>query len=273
MNATMLTKRIKMNVDYEAWKSLIYSSLNEYRERLERAKNVASKGFVDAPYLGDIQDLGPGNDPTYIYRINAPGWFFRYNITGENYSSDRFAVVLSSNPSNLVDNNKKSSKFLYCTSYSGGDIGGGNNMFPIYPGESTYAGIRRESTEDFRICFVPSREAFAYGIRNKDYVTKVGLSSMDDAAGDLQPSGTSSIFEGDWRGNFRTMFGLKVANDLSSDLKFVEDANSNLPAKNELIAERAAWLESWTVPLTDYTTLPRSGSAPITYKEYMESIQ
>ncbi len=269
MNTAFLTKRIKLNVDYDKYRQIIDDNLEAFASHASKARHLAEKGCVDAPYLYGYQDLGFENGLTEIYKLTAPGWFYRINITGENWNQDRIAVLLSHDPNNLKDDTSGhvSNRLLYMTSFSDSLVGGGNNMFPVHPGTSTYACVLRKGSADFKILYVPSRETFCNGVRSEDLAIKVGVSTSGSAQGGLDPSQTTAIFSGDWKDNFRPMFGFNVANDLDTDLKFIGDA------KDELIKSRSNWLLTEnTVPLEDYTTIARSGSGIVTYKQYIESM-
>ena len=209
----------------------------------------------------------------WIYKINAPGWIYIKQTDGEaSNTKGRFGVLLSSSPTNLASSSG-GSRLLYMAGTENNTTDGtdmANNMFPIYPGTSTYAYIVRAANPSVlkEVYFVPSVMSACYNIHPMDYASIVGCNSSDiELSGGIDPgdSACQSIFgeKEDWTTNFRTMFGFNVANELNNKMIFTGTG------KDEFIKRRCAWLSKLGVSLSKYETVDDRGY-PCTYEEYLQ---
>ena len=194
-------------------------------------------------------EKGPG----YVYKINAPGWFYRckvYRPGTQLESRGRTAILLASDPINLVSDGSYG-RMLYMTgtNKTGSEAGAtsddsSNNMFPIHPGKNTYAYFVRDQNINSPIrelFFVPAVVSMCYGIRPEDMVSIVGVGkSTVGITGDITPGsdncklifGNTAI---EWLENFRVMFGRKVADERQQKIKFLGD-NVTLTNQNDIQA-------------------------------------
>lgn len=248
----------KLQVDERDDTTVIDDIVRRFTERAQKANARLAKGFLDAPcieeaialgYEGiDLEDGAPA-DPydAPIYKINVPGYFYRQHFTGD-WDSDTVAgVLIGDAPNSLVS---EGTRFVYMSG-SDGSIGHANNMFPILPGENTYAYIVRNSAMRARNSkrmwlFIPTVMGASVNVRPEDYVSVVGApKSLYSLTGSLDTSKLSDIFKGDWKTLFKSVCGWNVANE--EKMKFLSTS-----AKERFIHDRIDWIKGLGAKLSDY---------------------
>lgn len=255
-NANMPLK--KLQVDERDDTTVIDDIVKKYTERAIKANARLAKGFLDAPcieeavmlgYEGVDLENGAPKDPydAPIYKINVPGYFYRQHYTGD-WDSDTVAgVLVADTPNGMVSS---STRFVYMAG-SDGSIGHANNMFPILPGESTYAYIVRNPSMRARNSkrawlFIPTVLGASVNVRPEDYVSVVGgPNALYELTGSMSVTGLSSVFSGDWKTLFKSVCGWNVADE--AKMTFLSPA-----AKDKFIADRVSWIKGLGARLSDY---------------------
>ena len=187
-------------------------ALEELKARIRANKERLRGGNLDAPDMTEMIYLGKMSDAQVpIFKINVPGWIYRYspywsNDTtsnyGREYSQGRSAIMLSYDPNYLASNSEeaKNNRIMYMTAgneyYKDGVLKAScfnaNAMFPINPGSDTYMYIKHDtrvtanSDVNKEYYFVPTVLAGCLNIHKEDYVTKVGTTNVDLPLEDAQ---------------------------------------------------------------------------------------
>lgn len=248
----------KLQVDERDDTTVIDDIVRRFTERAQKANERLAKGFLDAPcieeaitlgYEGIDLENGTPKDPydAPIYKINVPGYFYRQHFTGD-WDSDTVAgVLIGDSPNSLVSS---STRFVYMSG-SDGSIGHANNMFPILPGENTYAYIVRNSSMRARNSkrmwlFVPTVLGASVNVRPEDYVSVVGApTALYELTGSMNVAGLANAFSGDWKASFKSVCGWNVANE--AKMQFLSTA-----AQTRFIHDRVDWIKGLGARLSDY---------------------
>lgn len=251
----MPVKRIYSPIKSD-YTEVIATTTADFQRRYTEHRKAIPRGYTDAPYMGAAQFLGLLNETRCIYKINAPGYLYRraYNPTKDTRrpvadsdvsEADDLVIFAASAPDKI---NSPTTRMLYMQATSKASLSadavktGGNNMFQLPVGSSTYMAFYGGGNENIELWFVPTMETQAYDIVDSEYVTKVGDFKTSGGSevfkGDIRP-GTEAcraIFQGDWKENFRIMFGRYFADE--AKMSFLGTYQSLLKS------ERKGWMDT-----------------------------
>lgn len=248
----------KIQLDQEDWSSFLIEVVKPFYERVNKQNAVLKTGYQDAPYFPAAISLGAENMKNApIYKINAPGYFYRQHYKGAWTSEAIAGVVVSDSPARLLN---KDTRMVYLAG-SDGSVGHANNLYPILPGSSTYAYIVRSSIADAAVtrewCFVPTVFAACVNIHPDSFVVPVGTPN-NTTKPDLTGAGgiISSAFTGNWKLSFKSVCGWNVASEddvwntgvkVSNGMQFMTETD-----RENFVTARKNWITGLGAKLADH---------------------